>query len=209
MSVYLYPGVPALPFGVGLAPPVAPPLLTIDTPGIFPQAPAQWGLFDEGGDPVLVASSVAAIEYNRDWTISDYAQEQGAFFSYNKVITPFRGIVTFWVGGSVFDRAQFLAAAEPAVASLDLVTLVTPEISYVNANIMHYSYRREARQGVTLLRVDVWVEEVIPIGVASFSATQSVNGAATQNNGTVQPQTPSPTLVPGGALMAPSTADAG
>lgn len=207
MPIPLFPGVPALPPGLGFLPPFgAPVLLTADGADLSPfPGPSQWGIYDGGGNPVLLASSTASVEYTRDWRISDYPQEQGAFGSYNKVQVPYQGIVTFWVGGSEGERAQFLAAAEPALASLDMAALVMPEISYVNANLTHYSFKREAHAGVTLLRVDVWVEEVRVIGVATFSATQSVNGASTTQQGTVQPQVPSSQLTPGGALAQPGT----
>lgn len=203
MPVFLFDGVPPLPPDVGLPPPPPPPLLTADAPGMAAFGPPAWGIFDQGLEPVLVASSTAAIEYNRDWTISDYPVEQGGFFSYNKVVTPYKGIITYWVGGGISERSQFLTSVEQAVSALDLFTVVMPEISYDNANITHYSYRRDARGGVTLLRVDVWVQEVLQIGVATFSATQSVNGATPRNGGTVQPQTPSQAGVPGGTPTPP------
>jgi len=61
----------------------------------------QWGIYDMSGAPVLTASSVAGMEYARDWRVSNYPQEQGAFASYNKVKTPFTAKVTFLVGGFV------------------------------------------------------------------------------------------------------------
>lgn len=201
------PGVPPLPGG-GIV--VIPPVLAIaDAVGLSVFGPQQWGIFNQDGSPVLVADSVYSIDYNREYHVSDYPQEQGSFESYNKVLLPFTGKVTFLIAE---DRVEFLQSVEAAVASLDLVSVITPEISYPSANLTKYSYRREARAGVTLIRVDVGVEEIRQTATATLSQsaqqsaatapnpspttsgilnnTQSPNGTATQQNGVEQPITP-------------------
>lgn len=214
------PGVPPLPGG-GIAF-AAPVLVLADAIGLGVFSGPQWGIFSKGGGPVLVADSVFGMEYARDYRISDYQQEAGSFQSYNKVQVPFQAKVTFLVGGSAIERTAFLAAAEVACASLALVVVATPEFFYPSANLTHYSYRREARHGATLLEVDVWCEEVRITGAAQLSQTggtasgtsggtgtntaptttgtlsntQSPNGAATQQNGTVSPIQPTPSQVP-------------
>jgi hypothetical protein len=150
-------------------------------------SPPQWGLY-ANGVPVLVADSVFGVEYARDYKISDYQQEQGAFASYNKVQTPYIAKVTYLVGSSGDERAAFLAAAEQVVASLNLVTIFTPEIPYLNANPTHIGYRRTAEQGVSLLMVEIWCEQVRIIGAGALSNTQSINGASATQNGNTTPQ---------------------
>lgn len=159
-------------------------LLTADVPGIEGLfGPPQWGIFGQDGSEILTVDSIASVEYARDYQISDYPQEKGAFESYNKVQVPYQAKVGFYIGPSRFD---FLNAIEDAVASLDFVTVVTPEISYPQANLTHYSYRREARNGVTLIRVDVWCEEVRIVAEAAFESTQSTNAAPATQSGQVQ-----------------------
>lgn len=166
----------------------------------------EWGIFDQNGNAIIEADSVFGVEYARDFHISDYPQEQGAFESYNKVKVPYQAKVTFLISSSVDDRSTFLTALEQAVASLDLVTVVTPEITYPSANLTHMGYRREARQGATLLRVEVWCEEVRIVqtgGLSNTSSTtssqinepQSTNAVPQQDNGSVQaePTTAVPT----------------
>lgn len=174
--------------------------------------PPLWGIYDQDGNPIISvdsasdveADSVAAFEYARDYRISNYPQEQGAFESYNKVQVPFRAIVSFFVGAARFN---FLANIEQAVASLDLYAVFTPEWSYPNANLTHYSYSRDVRQGATLLRIDVWLEEV-RIALVSPGATtgsinqgnaQSTNAAAPASSGTVQ-AVPASSVLPGGVV---------
>jgi hypothetical protein len=164
---------------------VALGLLVADSPGLIAAfGPPQWGIFSQDGGPILTVDSVADVEYARDYRISDYPQEQGAFQSYNKVQVPYQAKLGFYIAES---RAQFLNAIEAAVKSLDFVTVVTPEIRYPSANLTHYSYRRDVRSGVTLIRVEVWCEEVRIVSAIVPSNPQSTNAATPSQSGQVQP----------------------
>ncbi len=93
------------------------------------------------------------------------------------------------MGGLAATRTAFLQAAQALVASLALLTLATPELSYANCNAVHYDYRRMNRAGVTLLVVDIWVEQVRVTQAAAFSNsynTASPDAASQTNGGTVQ-----------------------
>lgn len=150
-------------------------------------SPPQWGLYNPDGSPALVASSFATLDYAHPYRISDYQQEQGAFASYNKVQQPFSAKIGFLVGGDAAFRSAFLNQAEQVCASLNLVTVITPEISYPSANPVNPTYRRTSRNGVTLLLVQIELEEVRVISSTSLSNTASVNGATSQQNGITQP----------------------
>lgn len=190
-----------------------PALLTADAPGLNALfGTPQWGIFGDNGSEILVSDSVSHVDYARDYQISDYPQEKGAFESYNKVKVPFKARVGFLIAET---RRDFLANVEAAVASRNFVTIVTPEQSYPSANLTHYSFRREVRNGVTMILVDVWCEEVRVIGEAP-NDTQSVNGATTTESGNVQPEPSSgtfntlrsgtgPTEIPSGEPLAPPT----
>lgn len=178
-------------------PPLA--LLGADLPligSVF--GPPQWGIFDQGGNPIIAVGdasmvavdAVGGVDYSRDYRISTYPQEQGAFASYNKVQVPFRAVLTFFISTT---RFEFLSSVEQAVATLDLYVVATPEWSYPNANLTHYSYRRDSRNGVTLIRVDVWAEEVRVVSVSPGAQgqinqgnTQSTNAASPFSSGIVQ-----------------------
>ena len=137
--------------------------------------PPQWGLFDQYGNPLLAVDSVADIDYSRDYDLSYYPQEQGAFENYNKVQKPYQAKLGFFINQS---RFVFLQSIEAIAASLEPVVVLTPEIVYASANVTHYGYRRESRHGVSLIRVEVWVEEVrVTAGtVLGQSAAQSTGG---------------------------------
>src|SRR6185437_6935495 len=160
--------------------------------GMF--GPPQWGIFAAAGEPLIIADSVLAVDYRREFRISDYPQEQGGFASYNKVQLPADVRVTFTKGGQEFEKAAFLASVDSALDSLDLCYVITPEMNYPNMNVVHYDYRRMARSGASLLIVDVWLEEVRPTASAQFTQAQAADSGTTgattgssASNGTTTP----------------------
>jgi hypothetical protein len=153
-------------------------------------ASPQWGIFSSGGAPAITADTVLDVEYRQENRISTAPQEQGSFLSYNKVSDPFTARVTFAQGDSAAERSAFLNQILAVQASLDLFSLVTPEITYPSVNVTHHDYRRTSIRGVTLLVVDVWVEQVRVTGTSQFSNTAQPGGANQVNGGTVQPQAP-------------------
>lgn len=161
-------------------------LLAADVIGILNMlGPPQWGVYLNGA-PALLPDSILSVEIKADWRLSDYQQEPNAFATYNKVRTPYDARVTMTKGGS--GISQFLLAVEAAAASLNLYDVVTPDRVYSSANITHYDYRRNNQNGVSLLSVDLWLEEVRVTGTAAAPITQDPSGAAPVNDGNVQAQ---------------------
>lgn len=167
----------------------------------------QWGLFTSSGQPAFQgvlsgfasvitgiltgpSQSTGDIEFRLDHRISTAPQEQGSFLSYNKVSTPFAGRVTYIVSGTNSQRTQFLSQVITLQNSLSLFALVMPEFSYSACTITHHDFRRTARNGLTMLSVDVWVEEVRITGTAAYSNTAAPSSTSPVDSGTVQPQTP-------------------
>ncbi len=179
-------------------------------------AAPQWGIFDQGGNPVIVGDSTLAFEFTRDSNVSKYPVEQGGFESYNKVQTPFGLKYTFTKAGSVGDRANFLNEIDAVQNSLGLFVGLTPEIAYPNITIDHYDTRRTARAGVTLLTVDVWCEQIRlapPLqfsnaptsGPAPVANPQNPEAADPTNDGTVQPVVPGYQTSTAGTATTPAT----
>jgi len=182
--------------------------------------PPQWGLYTADGSPVLTAhaglsptnlissvnrlvsanglaslfsgdaASVRSVEYRRSKRISTAPQEEGAFLSYNKVSDPFQARITYLQGGSDDDRQSFLNQVNQALNTLDLFLLVMPDFTYPNVNVTDYSYHRASHRGMTLLQVEVQVEQVRVVGTAQFTQTETPSGASPTNSGGVQGQTP-------------------
>ena len=177
----------------------------------------RWGLFTQSGAPAfgsiasgnssaliqvvttlaqltgIAGQSVTELEYRVDHRISTALQEQGAFLSYNKVSTPFQGRVTYAVSGLDFVRTAFLTAVanlQGGAGGLTLLNLVMPDYSYPSCNVIHHDFRRSAKSGISMLLVDIWVEEVRVTGTAAYSNTATPSAANTTNGGTVQTSVP-------------------
>lgn len=160
----------------------------------------EWGIFKDGA-LVLEADNMVSLDYKRDYTVSDYPIEPGpqspnqtqsplTFQSYNKVQTPFDVRIMITKGGSVEDRSDFLQTLETIVGDLNLYDVQTPEQIYSNVNLIHYDMRRTAENGATLLRAEVWGEEIRTSDSSQFNDTKSPDGQNPQNQGVQSGQTP-------------------
>lgn len=145
-----------------------------------------WGVFDQSGKEALTPDSFLDIDYKQDMRVSQYPQEAGAFASYNKIGTPYDCRVKMAIGGDKASRAVFLAKCDAMLKTIDLFTVVTPEATYINAALQNYNYRRETKNGATMLTVDLWFIEVRLTGVAAFSLPAQPSGADPVSGGQVQ-----------------------
>lgn len=170
----------------------------------------RWGIFDEEGTPLLTGDSVLNVDYKQEARMSDFPVEKGQFATYNKVQQPFDARIGFTVGGTEDDRAEFLARAQKLVQTIQMVSLVTPEVTYESCNVIHCDYRRSSRSGVTLLTVELWLQEVRQVASSAFTentpneptaptdttgpapTTQQPEGAAPTSGSDVRPATPTP-----------------
>jgi hypothetical protein len=187
------PGVPNLT-GYLLEPLV---LLAADLllPGLGLGAPA-WGIF-LAGEPAVDVNSVLSMDYRRDWTISDYPVEEGAFQSYDKVQLPYDVRLRVTSGSSIADRQLMIAELDALGDSLELFDVLTPERAYVGVNVSHVGFERKPTAGLGLIVADVWFVEIRPAGRTQFSNTRRPPEAGQQNIGNVQPQpVPSGTFAP-------------
>lgn len=134
-------------------------------------APSNWGIYKDG-KPVIIADSVFAMDFRREWYLANYPIEKGNFASYNKVAIPFDTRVVLTRGGTKADRTEFLTNIEAVAASLELYDIVTPEYTYSSANIARYDYQRTAQNGATLLTVTIFLQEIRTTATSQFSTTE-------------------------------------
>lgn len=189
-AVNLIPG-----FGTGLS------LLTSDAIDLGSSNDTVWGIFQNGA-PVVVAESVVAFDYRREFAISDYPVEQGAFESYDKVQLP-RDVHMRFTAGTQAARNELLSSIDAIIATTQLVDFVTPDAVYTSLTLSHEDYSRTAQRGLGLLQVEVWGLEVVQTGTAATSSSPDTalpSGAGQDNGGTV---TPSPANSTQSAILAP------
>lgn len=211
MALIPFPNVPNSP-GVPLIPrsPNFPPLAGIGL-GVLEgiiwrsfQINSRWGIFDSQGralgnpqnlilETIGIGSmlSTKSVEFVKETRVSDFPLEKGGFASYNKVEMPAEPTVTLCVSGSESARQAFLSDIDKACKSVDLYSVVTPEITYSNYSIERYNYQRRSERGCTLLQVEISLKEVREVSAQFAKAAPKQPAASPQvDNGKVQAQQP-------------------
>lgn len=171
-----------------LSPPGVP-LLADSGPEVQADIAQQWGLYDQSGLPAILADNVQSLEVALEAQISDFPVENGGFASYNKVIRPFDVRVAMTKGGSVEDRQAFVQQVQDAWQSLELFNVVTPEVVYLDVNVVGVRRLVESDRGVGLMMLDVSLRKVRQTGRLAFTSTAQPASAGVNNNGAVQTQT--------------------
>lgn len=120
-----------------------------------------WGIFNQYGVPLLLADNVLSLQYQNTSRVVSAPIEKGTFASYNKVADPFKATVQLSKGsGGALERGAFLAQLEILSKSTLKFIVITPEYVYKWANITGYDLAREAKDGATLIKVNVHLEEI-------------------------------------------------
>lgn len=147
---------------------------------------SQWGILDSTGAFVLEADSILEFEHHPKWDIPDFpVQGTGtsptSFASYNKVQLPFDIRVRMSKGSTLTDRQQFLKALDAAANSIALYTILTPEFTYQNADILNYDVVRSsqgdsANGAFFLTEIDVFFRQILSVQ-AQYSTTVLQNAS--------------------------------
>ncbi|HGM9698243.1 TPA: phage baseplate protein [Proteus mirabilis] len=126
-----------------------------------------WGIFNEYGVPLLLADSVISLQYENKSRVVNAPIERGTFASYNKISDPWKATVQMSKGsGGALERGAFLAQLEILSKSTLRFIIITPEFVYKFANIVGYDLAREAKDGATLIKVNVHLEEIREVTVS-------------------------------------------
>lgn len=207
MPLINFPNVPAVPGVPAIARSVTVPTSLTGLVGLASEILAdflgsQWGIYDDSGAPALLPDSFLEVHYKNDERQSDYPLEAGSFASFNKVNTPYDCRVKMSIGSDIVTRTAFLALCDAMLKSTNLYTVITPERSYQNASVVNTMYGRTRRDGVTMIIVELWFQEVRTTALMLLPTTAQPDGAGTTNDGQVQafpvaPQS-NPTVVSGG-----------
>lgn len=168
--------------------PPGQPVLADSGPEVQADVVRQWGLYRQDGTVATTVDNVASLEVLLEAQISDYPVENGGFGSYNKVIRPFDIRLALSRGGSVEDRQEFAKAIQDAWQSTELFNVVTPEVVYLDVNVVGVRRLVESDRGVGLMMLDVALRKVRQTARLAFANTEDPASANAVNNGSVQTQ---------------------
>ena len=122
-----------------------------------------WGIYNADYEPVLAdvyIDSMIDLKYTNASKISTFPVEEGSFVSYNKVQTPYKAKVRMSVGGNDINIAAFIKQLDALVMDTKLYSIVTPQKTYLNANIEKIDYTRSQNKGVNLIMADIELIEI-------------------------------------------------
>jgi len=202
MSLIDFPNIPPLPgvpdlrrssYGVLAQTGIMGKLQGLDYFGLLDGLLAPtWQVVDANGAQVIKPDSVVAFEYRGEARLATFPIEQGAFSTYNKVQMPYDLRIRMTCGGNgSMSRDQFLAMLKYLQDSIELYTIVTPDDSLVNVNLVSYDYRREARNGATLITADAMFQEVRVTASGVYVNAAQPAGADAVSVGSVKTTDPS------------------
>lgn len=165
-------------------------LSRIDRFGVLSSILAQqWGVYDRSGNLAIVPDSVIGLEYRGEYKIAIHPVEQGMFASYNKVKMPYDIRMTMTCSGArgflselalgYMQKGDFIEALEIMNGSLEQFVISTPDYAYPNANLVRFDYARTSTNGVSLLTVDLYFQEVRETASATQSSSKKSVEAAT------------------------------
>jgi hypothetical protein len=160
--------------------------MTSDSSSISAKASTQWGLYTSSGALALQPDNIAAVAYHGENTLADFPIEQGGFESYDKVQRPDMSAIRMTIGGKQADRKAFLDAAMVIKKDTELYSIVTPEQTYLNCNMMSLTVDRSQESGAGMIIAEMQFQEIRQGVTVAYSSTQSPASADAQNNGPTQ-----------------------
>jgi hypothetical protein len=147
----------------------------------------QYALVDSNFVGILDYDSFVSFKITEASTISTFPVEQGAFVSYNKAGHPYKATVRLALTGTPARRQAFITALRTLRKSTSLFTIVTPDASYENANLVSYDCIREANHNAWgRVVVDLHCEEVRVVNL-QYTSTVNPGAAPSASTGKVVP----------------------
>lgn len=160
-----------------------------------------WGIYlTSTMTSVVNADSFMSFTYKKMADIPTFQVQGGKLSSYNKVQLPYDASVRITKGGTQADRASLIRQLDAVQASLENFTIVTPEKSYLLANVLGYDLtRKDQGDSFFFSDVEIYLKEV-PATTAVYTTTNTSSTAnalqataqPTQNNGVLQSAAVSP-----------------
>lgn len=180
------PGVPALARSASVVTKLSTKLLQQSTNALtvasfFNRLPV-WGVYNLDGNLIIEPDTIMDFNYIDAVRISAYPVQAGAFANFNRVNNPDEIILRFFKAGSELSREGFLRSISNAIASTDLVNIITPERSYRNMNPVRQEVTRREREGAYMVDVDVTFEEVRTVSAQYDTVTENQVIAANTTN---------------------------
>lgn len=151
-----------------------------------------WTVTDKDGQALAVFDTFFGCDYRGESKVASKPVEQGGFASYNKSASPDIVNVALGKTGKPSELTALLDALQQLRDSVDLVSVVTPEKTFLDYSLEAFDYQRSASAGVDRLLVSLRLVEVRQVSPDYTSeqipAPKKASDKAGTNAGKQQPQ---------------------
>lgn len=146
-----------------------------------PGQPGNWSIFDKDGNKAIDFDTFFSCSIKAENKISSNPVEKGSFADYNKLASPTAVSVVLGRTGKSDELAAFLTALDKLAESTDLVSIVTPEKTFLDYNLVSYDYDRKAENGVDRLLVRLVLQEIRQVEPQYSNETKPISKAQAKN----------------------------
>lgn len=119
-----------------------------------------WTITGADGQALAVFDTFFGCDYRGESKVASKPVEQGGFASYNKSVSPDIVNVALGKTGKPSELTALLETLQQLRDSVDLVSVVTPEKTFLDYSLEAYDYQRSASAGVDRLLVSLRLVEV-------------------------------------------------
>ena len=119
-----------------------------------------WDMFDSKGRKLFTFDTFFSLDSLADARVTQAPVENGTFASYNKTVSPMRTTVVLGYTGLALIRAAILRRCESLLKGTELVSIVTPDKTFVNMSVVAVDHSYTAVNGVDRLMLALTLEEV-------------------------------------------------
>ena len=119
-----------------------------------------WALYDADGNPAVEYDVFLACTCKAEAKATQNPVEKGQFADYNKALQPRALGVVLTRSGTSDALSGVLEKLDALVESTDLLSLVTPEKTFVDYTLTSYDYDRKVENGVDRLILNLMLEEI-------------------------------------------------
>ncbi len=121
-----------------------------------------WAIYDENGRQILEKSVFLSYSYSAPSKVMSTPIEKGSFAIYNKVIEPAILKLSLAFKGNDDELELAIKRCEKEKNNTSKLYILSPEKSYTNYSLRHFSYSKSALENVIIF--DVEFAEILEIG---------------------------------------------
>ena len=141
-----------------------------------------WDMFDSKGRKLFTFDTFFSLDSLADARITQAPVENGTFASYNKTVSPARSTVVLGYTGPALMRSAMLRRCESLLKGTELVSIVTPDRTFVNMGVVAVDHSYNAANGVDRLILALTLEEVRQVQPA-YATEKLLSKSSVKNSG--------------------------